>query len=156
MADCRLGFIGRNRIRRLCLKYDSGRNHFINCGVFQSGAAADLTGVRTQFPRSGAYCSGSARELNWNAQCLVVGVLDDHGSMGRVRGGQCLTNVENGTRRDTAAEQTGTQFFCVLIDKDGLKKIMQLLPVLYPQGVRLETGINRQIRASQKCTADEN
>jgi hypothetical protein len=33
---------------------------------------------------------------------------------------------------------------------------MQLLPVLYPRGVRLETGINRQIRASQKCTADEN
>ena len=76
--------------------------------------------------------------------------------MGRVRGGQCLTNVENGTRRDTATEQTGTQFFCVLIDKDGLKKIMELLPVLYPQGVRLETGSTAGCAHPKSVQADEN
>jgi hypothetical protein len=106
------------------LKYDSARDHFVDLGVFQSGAPTDLAGVRAQFLRPGAYCSRGAGELDWNAQCPVVAVPDYHGSVGCVRGLQRLSDVENGTRRDAAAEQTGAQFLRILIDEDGLKKIM--------------------------------
>src|SRR6202035_4134756 len=78
-------------------------------------------------------------------------VLDYHGPVGRVRGRQSLSDVENGTRRDAAAQQTGAQFFRILIDEDGLKKIMQLRSVLHPEGVRPEARIVGQVRASQEC-----
>jgi hypothetical protein len=68
-----------------------------------------------------------------------------------VRGRQRLRDIENGTRRDAAAEQTGAQFFRILIDEDGLKEIMQLCPVLHPQRVRSEARISGQVHASQEC-----